>query len=218
MPATPLANISPPMTNATRQRREPVQERSRATVTRILDAAAALIDEAGVDAATTRAIADRAGVAYPSLYRFFADREEILDRLLERHLADLDHHAIATENTWQITSIEDLVNRELDLHVAYYETHPGALELWFGGRHSQTVLKQVRERNRILAERVRHTLTAAKQIDGDPDPHVFHVLIELGDRILDLAFRDRPTADPAIIDLGRTALTAYLREALTSQM
>ena len=71
------------MTTAAPQRRQPVQERSRQTVARILDAAEALIDEGGVEAVTTRAVADRAGVTYPSLYRFFADREEILDQLVD---------------------------------------------------------------------------------------------------------------------------------------
>ena len=70
------------MTVAPVQRRAPVQARSRQTVTRILDAAAAIADEQGVDSATTRAIADRAGVSAPSLYRFFAYREAILDELL----------------------------------------------------------------------------------------------------------------------------------------
>ncbi|HUO38192.1 MAG TPA: helix-turn-helix domain-containing protein, partial [Mycobacterium sp.] len=60
------------MTTATVQRREPAQARSRQTVTRILDAAATIVDQEGVDAATTRAIADLADVSYPSLYRFFA--------------------------------------------------------------------------------------------------------------------------------------------------
>ena len=93
------------MTSAPTQRREPTQARSRQTVTRILDAAAAIVDEHGVDAATTRTIADRAGVAYPSLYRFFADRDEIFDRLLQRHLADIDDRAEAAENnTLHVTS------------------------------------------------------------------------------------------------------------------
>ena len=61
------------------RRRQPVQARSRENVERILDAAAALIDEGGVDAVTTRVIADRAGITAPSLYRFFADREQVLD-------------------------------------------------------------------------------------------------------------------------------------------
>ena len=73
------ASVSRPAPPPEGGRRAPVQERSRQTVTRILDAAAAIADEHGVDAATTRAIADRAGVSYPSLYRFFADREAILD-------------------------------------------------------------------------------------------------------------------------------------------
>ena len=92
------------MTTAAPQRRQPVQERSRQTVARLLDAAEALIDEGGVEAVTTRAVADRAGVTYPSLYRFFADREEILDQLVTHHLAALDARAVAAERTWQITS------------------------------------------------------------------------------------------------------------------
>ena len=32
-------------------------------------------------------------MAIPSLYRFFADRDEILDALLEHMTADLDQHA-----------------------------------------------------------------------------------------------------------------------------
>ena len=91
------------MTVAPIQRREPVQARSRLTVTRILDAAAAIADENGVDATTTRAIADRAGVSYPSLYRFFADRDAILDELLQRHCTELDARCVAAEKSWTIT-------------------------------------------------------------------------------------------------------------------
>jgi AcrR family transcriptional regulator len=200
---------------AARQRREPVQERSRQTVARILDAAAALIDEAGVDAATTRAIADRAGVAYPSLYRFFADREEILDALLERHLADLEERTMAAESTWEITSVEDLVDRELDLHLAYFREHAGGARLWLDGRTSQTVIAHVRQRNRVLAERMRQALIALGLIDEDTDPRALLMVLELGDRILDLAFREGPDPDQTVVDLGRAALRAYARDVLS---
>ena len=128
------------MTTAAPQRRQPVQERSRQTVARILDAAEALIDEGGVEAVTTRAVADRAGVTYPSLYRFFADREEILDQLVTHHLAALDAQAVAAERTWQITSVRDVIDRELDLHVAYFKEHPSAARLWLSGRSSPAVV------------------------------------------------------------------------------
>lgn len=204
------------MTTTTHQRRQPVQERSRETVARLLDAAAAIIDEAGVEAATTRAIAERAGVAYPSLYRFYADREEILEQLLERHLADLDAEAVAAEETWQITSIEDVIDRELDLHIAYYEEHPSAARLWLSGRSSPTVIAHVRERTRVLAERMRTALIGAGLISPETDSRVLLLVVELGDRILDVAFRGSSTHDPVIIELGRTALKAYALEALAS--
>ncbi len=202
------------MTTAAPQRRQPVQERSRQTVARILDAADTLIDEGGVEAVTTRAVADRAGVTYPSLYRFFADRDEILDQLVTRHLAALDARAVAAERTWQITSVRDVIDRELDLHVAYFKEHPSAARLWLSGRSSPAVVTQVRQRAQVLAERLRQVLVAANFAPSDTDPRVLMLVVELGDRILDLAFRDRSDPDPVIIELGRTALNSYARDAL----
>ena len=202
------------MTSTTRQRREPVQERSRATVTRILDAAAAIVDKSGVEAATTRAIAERAGVAYPSLYRFFADREEILDRLVERHLTDLDAYVQAAELSHPSKSVEEVIGHELELHVAYFEAHPGALELWFGGRHSPAVAREVHRRSQVLADRTRKALIAAGVIPADADRLIFVVLVELGDRILELAFREQRIADRTVMEQGHAALSAYIRQAL----
>src|SRR3954454_149059 len=65
-------------------RRTPVQERSAARVQRMLDAAAALLDEVGYDATTTSLIASRAGVSVGSLYQFFPDRRAVLQALAVR--------------------------------------------------------------------------------------------------------------------------------------
>ena len=97
------------MTTVSVPRRAPVQARSRQTVARILDAAVTIADQEGVDAVTTRTIADRAGVSYPSLYRFFADRDAILDELMERHCAEIDALCVAAEQTWEITSFAELL-------------------------------------------------------------------------------------------------------------
>jgi hypothetical protein len=66
----------------------------------------------------------------------------------------------------------------------------------------------------VLAERMRQALIAAELIRADTDPRIPLLMVELGDRILDLAFRAGPEPDSAIIDLGRTALIAYARDAL----
>ncbi len=203
------------MTTASVSRRAPVQERSRQTVDRILKAAAAIADEQGVDAATTRAIADRAGVSYPSLYRFFPDREAILDELLERHVAELDARCEEAEQTWEITSVADVLNSELDLHVHYYRLFPSSARLWMGGRTSPTVTKHVRARMKRLAQRVHTMLVAAGLIPPDTDPRTMLVAVEMADRVLELSFRDSAEAgdtadfDQDILDIGRRALIAF---------
>ena len=211
------ASVSRPAPPPEGSRRAPVQERSRQTVTRILDAAAAIADEQGVDAATTRAIADRAGVSYPSLYRFFADREAILDELLERHCAELDARCVEAEQTWQIESAADLLNNELDLHVHYYRLYPSSARLWMGGRSSPTVTKHVRARMKSLADRIHAILVHAGLIPADTDPRALLVAVEMADRVLELAFRDSndlPESGDAgfnqdILDIGRGALNAF---------
>ena len=205
------------MTTALTQRREPTQARSRQTVTRILDAAAAIVDEHGVDAATTRTIADRAGVAYPSLYRFFADRDEIFDRLLERHLTQIDDRTEAAERTWDISSAWDLFSAELDLHIAYYREHPSAARLWMGGRSSTAVVTQVHARMRTLAQRIHARLVDEHLISGDTDPRAVLVSVEIADRILELAYRGGQDFDEAILDHGRRALNAYCDDLVNAR-
>ena len=61
-------------------RRRPVQARSTATVQAVLDAARAVLN-AG-DELTARSIAERAGIAAPTVYRYFADVKAVVDALV----------------------------------------------------------------------------------------------------------------------------------------
>jgi len=192
------------------QRRRPTQERSRRTVARLLDAAEKIVDEEGVAAATTRAIADRAGVAYPSLYRFFRDRDEILDQLLERHTTEVDRLSVEAEPTWHIDSPADLFDAEFALHIAYYREHPSAAKLWLGGRASEAVTAFVHQRMRTLADRLHGLLVAQGLLSPDADPRIVLIAVELGDRAIELAHRDRDDFDEELLELGRAALAAYV--------
>ena len=70
-------------------RRTPQQVRSQRRVEKILEAAAAVMSEVGFEAATTNAIAERAGVSIGSLYQFFPNKAAILYALNARCLDDL---------------------------------------------------------------------------------------------------------------------------------
>jgi AcrR family transcriptional regulator len=65
-------------------RKKPRQERSRATVEVILEAAAHVLVSSGYEAATTKEIAERAGVSIGSLYQYFPSKEALVALLVER--------------------------------------------------------------------------------------------------------------------------------------
>ena len=96
-----------------------------------------LIEEGGVDAATTRAIAERAGVSVPSLYRFFADRNEILDRLVEHHIEGLDAH-VAAQPPQVPGSLGEAMLIAMEAYASYWDENPGAARLWFEDTQTTT--------------------------------------------------------------------------------
>ena len=208
---TAHAMIGEQMTALTGTRRTPIQQRSRRTVQRILNAAEQIIGEAGVEAVTTRLIAERAGVAAPSLYRFFADRDEILDALLEQMATHFDEHVRTIEVTWDPDSIVDLIRLELGLYVSFYRTHPAAVALWFGGRASPPVIKSIREASHARAARIRTLLLNHELISQTTPAAVFDLAVELGDRVLELAFRHPGSPNHETLELGTQAIAAFLQ-------
>jgi AcrR family transcriptional regulator len=66
-------------------RRQPKQQRGKERVEKILDAAAAIFDDVGYEAATTHQIAAQAGTAIGSLYQFFPDKAAIFMAMELRH-------------------------------------------------------------------------------------------------------------------------------------
>ena len=68
------------------KRRKPKQERSLKRYHHILDTAAQVFEDIGVESATTNFIADQADVSIGSLYQYFPNKEAILEGLVERYI------------------------------------------------------------------------------------------------------------------------------------
>lgn len=70
-------------------RKRPRQARSTATVEAILEAAARILEAAGLAALNTNAVAEKAGVSVGSLYQYFPAKESLLVTLIRRNRARL---------------------------------------------------------------------------------------------------------------------------------
>jgi AcrR family transcriptional regulator len=67
-------------------RRQPKQQRGKDRVEKILDAAAAVFDRVGYEAATTHMIAAEAKTAIGSIYQFFPDKAAVFNAMELRHI------------------------------------------------------------------------------------------------------------------------------------
>ncbi len=76
-------------------RKTPAQDRSRATVDVILDAAARILVKDGYEAFTTNRVAEKAGVSVGSLYQYFPNKEALLGELMRRHVEELERGMLA---------------------------------------------------------------------------------------------------------------------------
>jgi AcrR family transcriptional regulator len=199
------------MNTATRhRRRQPMQERSRQRVERILAAALNLLEESGGAAVTTRAIAERAGVPVATLYQFFPNREAILEEILLAYLDHRDADAAATLAQVQVDTLEQAVASFFEFHREQYRSHPKLVALYYAQR-GRGAIPDPRAHRAWIAELIHTYLTERALVRSDLDQMVLMVAIEIGDRVVELAYRADPNGDPAILREGQVALTRYLQ-------
>ena len=70
-------------------RKEPKQDRARATVQAILEATARILTEDGIDGANTNRIAEVAGVSVGSLYQYFPNKDAIILEVAKEHCNEM---------------------------------------------------------------------------------------------------------------------------------
>jgi AcrR family transcriptional regulator len=119
-------------------RKQPSQERARATVDAVLDAAAHILESDDTRLFTTNHVARRAGVSIGSLYQYFPNKWSILDalaqRFRERIVSDVERilaagtdgplEAVARETMW---SLGGAYSRGARLHrVLFHDLGPRA--------------------------------------------------------------------------------------------
>jgi AcrR family transcriptional regulator len=72
------------------RRRQPTQDRARETVTLLLDTAAMLLAEGGLENFNTNLLAERAGVRVRTVYRYFPNKLAVVTAVAERMTEEWD--------------------------------------------------------------------------------------------------------------------------------
>jgi len=119
-------------------RRVPCRERGERRVAGLIEAAESVIAEAGYEAATMSAIAERAGASIGSLYQFFPNKAAVTQALRTEYSKHFDALCAELAESAAALNLEELVGRLIDMTVGFVDSHPAFLALLDAPRSTRT--------------------------------------------------------------------------------
>ena len=194
-------------------RKQPAQERSRATVEAILDATARVLVRSGLAGTNTNAVAERAGVSVGSLYQYFPSKHALVAALHERHarelLAVIERESASTPARSFEGTVRALVHAVIEAHLVDPALHR-VLETEAADLDAASAL------DGVLAERVRALLEANRaRVAPSNLALATRVVMRMVDALVHIAVVDPPGgASPEAIERETVrAVLGYLERA-----
>lgn len=197
-------------------RRAPVQERSQETVARALAAATALLGRGiPIETLTTAQIAHEAGMSVGGLYRFFPDKQAIVDAIALRHMELFQARMGEAILADFPPTPQEFLALVIDGFVAYLDANPDFRTLAFGAAGAgRAISRRTREdyAGHEVSTMVMEFLEGAFDIAPSPDfAFRLRLATEIGDRLLAFAFEQPDgAARDRVLAEARTLLGAYL--------
>jgi AcrR family transcriptional regulator len=180
-----------------------------------LDAAARIVTERGVDAMTTRDIAEAADAPVASLYQYFNDKEDVLLALAQRDMEEMDAQVAEDLAELKVLSVEILVRTTMMAFVSVYRRRPAFVEIYLRGRANHAVNRFGREHNARVAQNLRAFAVDAGLAREELSPKIAELAVEVGDRVFQLAYAEDPDGDRELIEEGIVLVTSYLERYAT---
>jgi AcrR family transcriptional regulator len=196
-------------------RRVPTQARSRERLRRVLDAADELLVRDGAAAFTTTRIAAVAGIPIGSLYRYFPDKETIVEALAMQYWSDFEDLVAAAAEADEREALDDPAAIVIDALAAGFRARPGFLALWYGGLRTERVREVTRPTRVAIAASVQRILWVHWPRSAEADRTTAAQMVVLaGDALLREAFRQDPDGERRLLEESKAMIGAYLRARL----
>ena len=196
-----------------RMRRQPRQQRSRARVRHILEAADAILSAEGFEALTVRRIAQEAGVPVGSIYQFFPDKAAVVDALAGTYIGEFDAAIERLVADSEATRWADPVGTLIDAFAGLYRANPGYVALWSGRHVSPELARADEANNAAIADGVRRILVRQAGLpDGAALARAARLAVVVADALLQFAFRAGPAGDAVVLEELKALLRLYLEQ------
>jgi AcrR family transcriptional regulator len=172
------------------QVKSPTQERSKQTVSNILEACALVISREGYFAVTTDKIAIAAGVSIGSLYQFFGNKESVVSALIKQLIEDDRQYFFAHMQPFENLPVAERIPKMIEIGFEIYRLKPELRSALQAVRLYLTDQEYITQSRRIFAEFVRKNLPPIAA-DRDPDK-VSYITVTAFLSIMNSAILDTP--------------------------
>lgn len=201
-------------------RRTPVQSRSQQTVARILDAASSLLTQMPLDDVTTTRIAGEAGLSIGALYRFFPDKQTIVDAIAVRHVEQFRcslEETVITVLEREFANLETfdpaiILDSVIDSYIVYLDAHPDFRTISFGRYVSAATKEREASPTMGLPALLKNFMLERLAIPNSPELDLMlRVVSEVGERLIAYAYEQptREERDRIVAEMKRM-LAGYL--------
>jgi len=194
-------------------RNEPVQARSAARLSALLDAAAAIVDEIGYERLTTAMVAERAGASIGTVYRYFPDRIAVLQALAARNLERVLESTTAELRNEKHENWGSAMTASFAVLVDAFRNEPGFRGLRVGDVLDLRPATHERPFNSIVADGFLDALIDRFGFTDSPELRFrFETVIEVSDALATRAFARVPEGDEAFLAASREVVGLMLSE------
>jgi AcrR family transcriptional regulator len=181
--------------------------RSRERLARVLDAADQVLARDGAEAFTTTRVATDAGVPIGSVYRFFSDKQAIIEALALRYWSDFDDLVAGTAQADELDPLPDPGSMVIDVLAAGFRA--------YGGLRTEHVRDVTRPARESIARSVERILAHHRpQAPAEARAQAAEMVVLAGDGLLREAFRRTVEGDEAVLAESKLMLRSYIEARL----
>jgi AcrR family transcriptional regulator len=200
-------------------RKQPLQERSRQRLARILDAGEKEFATVGFEASTMESIATRAETSIGSVYQYFPDKRALFLAVAERFETNSRafFERVVAEGDLSLP-LEELVDPVIDALWAFSLRGDGLRAVWLAGFVSRELLDLAEQMNARSAGVLESVLAA--RAPGMPKRRrlvVARFVVDMVSAMLFVAARSRGVASEHVLDETKAAVKAYLAITLSER-
>jgi len=192
-------------------RRNPLQERAKDTVEKILDATAEVLEEVGHTKLTTKRVAKRSGINIATLYHYFPNKLALLHALAQRNMEQLKEKLDAVYGRRAETGWPDVVDNVIDAVFEFARNTRGFVALSLAMR-SYPSLRQIDHQSDLRESESRSQALAELGVKGSHRELQLKALMiaEVISAMIDYALQYYPERADAAMDEVKLMVKLYI--------